>query len=78
MEIQHSPGREDFAAAAAGPACVSSMGLHMVSQASGALEGLVTELAVCLPRLDIRDYKGNILTGDPSTHPHLLANQDVL
>ena len=77
MEILHGSGGENLVAAAARPACLPSMGLHVMSQAPSTLKALVTELAVLFPRLNSGNFKRDILTGGPSAHPNPFSCQDI-
>ena len=77
MKVPHGSGGENLVAAATRSTCFPSMGFHVMPQAPGTLKALVTELAVLFPRLNYGNFKRNILTGGPSTHPHPLSRQDI-
>ena len=77
VKVLHGSGGKNLVAAATRPTCFPSMGFHMMLEAPGALKALVTEPAVPFPRLDYGNFKRDILTGGPSTHPHSLSRQDI-
>ena len=77
MEIPHGSESENLVAAAARPARLPTMGLHVMSQPPSTLKVLATELSVLFPRLNSGNFKRDILTGGPSALPHPFPCQDI-
>ena len=81
VEIKHGPRSQYFSTLVTRPPGIPSVGLHMVSKGSCALEALVVQFTTGFPCLYLRHFKGNIfLCGSRGTHlpPSQYIFQDTL